>query len=99
MEALIEVLIDGVKKFGGEIIAGILFAVALWLFPSLRKIFRRKDDSGEEMRKIIEEALINSSPQEIRKQLELKNQEEKRLKEELRQAETQKAAGLIMTLR
>ena len=51
------------------------------------------------MRKIIEEALINSSPQEIRKQLELKNQEEKRLKEELRQAETQKAAGLIMTLR
>ena len=69
MEALIEIIIDGLKKFGGEIIAGILLAVALWLFPSLRKIFRKKDDSGEEMRKIIEEALKNSSPQEIQKQL------------------------------
>ena len=63
MEALIEIIIDGVKKFGGEIIAAVLLAVALWLFPSLRKIFRKKDDSGEEMRKIIEEALKNSSPQ------------------------------------
>ena len=69
MEALIEIIIDGVKKFGGEIIAAVLLAVALWLFPSLRKIFRKKDDSGEEMRKIIEEALKNSSPQEIQKQL------------------------------
>ncbi|MBR0185687.1 MAG: hypothetical protein IJQ24_06630 [Synergistaceae bacterium] len=69
MEALIEIIIDGLKKFGGEIIAAVLLAVALWLFPSLRKIFRKKDDSGEEMRKIIEEALKNSSPQEIQKQL------------------------------
>lgn len=29
MEALIDVLIEGVKKFGGEIIGGILLAVAL----------------------------------------------------------------------
>ena len=69
MEALIEIIIDGVKKFGGEIISAVILAVALCLFPSLRKILRKKDDSGEEMRKIIEEALKNSSPQEIQKQL------------------------------
>ena len=41
MKELIDILIDGVKDgvrtFSGKIIAGILFAVALWLFPSLKK--------------------------------------------------------------
>lgn len=87
MEALIEIIIEDIKKFGGEIIGGILLAVALWVFPGLRKIFSKKDESGEEMRKIVEEALKNSAPEEIQKQLELKRKEEERLKQELRQHE------------
>ena len=54
MEALIEIIIDGIKKFGGEIIAGILLAIALGLFPGLRKLIRKKNNSGEEMQKLIE---------------------------------------------
>lgn len=74
MEALIEIIIDGVKKFGGEIIAAILLAAALWLFPSLRRIFRKKDDSVEEMRKLLEA-------------IEARRQEEEHLKKELKQHE------------
>ena len=73
MQDLIDVLIDGVKKFGGEIIAAVLLAVALSYFPSLRKIFRKKDDS-EEMKKLLEA-------------IEARRQEEERLKEELKQHE------------
>lgn len=34
MGALIDVIAEGIKPFGGEIIGGILFAVALWMFPA-----------------------------------------------------------------
>ena len=50
MTALIEIIIDGVKKFGGEIIAAILLAIAFGLFPSLRKLFRKKNESDEEVK-------------------------------------------------
>ncbi len=53
MGALIEIIIEGVKKFGGEIIGGILFAVALGLFPSLKKFLGRKKDDAE-MQKLLE---------------------------------------------
>ena len=42
MTALIEIIFDGIKKFGGEIIAAILLAIAFGMFPSLRKLFRKK---------------------------------------------------------
>ena len=48
MGALIEIVIDGFKEFGGQIIGGILFAVALGLFPSLKKFLGRKKDTSEE---------------------------------------------------
>ena len=77
MEDLIDILMEGVKKFGGEIIAGILIAIVMWLFPSLRKIFSRKDDSEEAMKKLTE----------IQSAIEARHREEERLKEELRQRE------------
>ena len=77
-----EVIAEGIKQFGGEIIGGILFAVALWLFPGLKKLFGKKDESGEVIQKV----------------LDVHRQEEERLKEELkhrdealREAEAQKA--------
>ena len=42
MTALIEIIFDGLKKFGGEIIAAVLLAIAFAVFPSLRKLFRKK---------------------------------------------------------
>ena len=83
MGTLIEIIIDGFKKFGGEIVAGVLIFVALGLFPSLKKFFRRKDDSSEEIRQIIEDALKNTQPQELAKQIEAQRQEQERIKAEL----------------
>lgn len=79
MEAAIEVIIEGIKQFGGEIIGGILFAFALWIFPGLRRIFRRDDYE-------IHHELEEKRREEERLKAELKQREEA-----LRQAEAQKA--------
>ena len=42
MTALIEIIIKGVKEFSGQIVAAVLFAIAFAIFPSLRKLFRKK---------------------------------------------------------
>lgn len=55
MKALIEIIVDGVKKFGGEIIAAVLLAIAFGIFPSLRKLFRKKDESYEEVKQRLEQ--------------------------------------------
>lgn len=87
MGALIDVIAEGIKQFGGEIVAGVLFAVALWMFPSLRKFFGRKDDSAEEVKEelaklkgILNESLKkDSSEEELQKQLDILKQEEEQL--------------------
>lgn len=87
MGAFIEIIAEGFKKFGGEIIGGILFAVVLGLFPSLRKLFRRKDDSAEEVKEelaklksILNDSLKkDSSEEELQKQLDVLKQEEEQL--------------------
>ena len=38
IKAAVEIIIKGFKEFGGQIIGGILFAVALGLFPSLGSV-------------------------------------------------------------
>ncbi|MBQ3455860.1 MAG: hypothetical protein IJG36_05440, partial [Synergistaceae bacterium] len=68
MEAAIEVIIEGIKQFGGEIIGGILFAVALWMFPGLRKFFGRDKARNED-----------DTESEIRRQLEILQEEERQL--------------------
>ena len=79
MGALIEIIINGFKEFSGEIVGGILLAVVLWMFPSLRKIFSKKDDA--EMQKLLE----------IQQALETRHKEELKQREEaLKQAEAQK---------
>ena len=87
MTALIEIIIDGVKKFGGEIIAAILLAIAFGLFPSLRKLFRKKNESYEEVKQqleqlqsVLNQKLQNDNSEEgLRKQLEILQQEEQQL--------------------
>ena len=68
MEAAIEVIIEGIKQFGGEIIGGILFAVALWMFPGLRKFFGRDKARNED-----------DTESETRRQLEILQKEEQQL--------------------
>ncbi|MBQ4430406.1 MAG: SEL1-like repeat protein [Synergistaceae bacterium] len=90
MGAVTEIIIEGVKKFGGEIVAGVLLAFALWMFPGLRKLFSR-DKSRKEY----------DTEAETRRQLEILRQEERQLAhlreilqrhdEALKQAKTQTA--------
>ena len=47
MGTVIDIIIDGFKKFGGEIIAGILLTVALWFFPGLRKLFNKHEEQSK----------------------------------------------------
>ena len=91
MVAFAEILIEGIKQFGGEIIGGILLAVALWIFPGLRKIFSKKDDSDSEVQEQLsklEDKLNETLRQtqkddekeaETRRQLEILQEEEKQL--------------------
>ena len=68
MEAVTGIIIEGVKNFGGEIVGGVLLAVALWVFPGLRKFFGR--DKGQN---------DNDTEAETRRQLEILQQEERQL--------------------
>lgn len=69
-------LIEGIKKFAGEIIGVLLIACFLWAFPGFRSLFTdhtfpAKDESNEK----------------IQRELEIHKQEEERLKAELKQKE------------
>ncbi|MBQ7217561.1 MAG: SEL1-like repeat protein [Synergistaceae bacterium] len=104
MGAFIEIVIEGVKKFGGEIVAGVLLAVALWIFPSLRKIFRMKDDSSAEVKeelgrlndtikKVLQrhDEALGQTAEEAELRVGIQRQlEEQRRQEALRQAEARK---------
>ena len=68
MEAATGIIIEGIKQFGGEIIGGILFAVALWMFPGLRKFFGRDKARNED-----------DTEAETRRQLEILQEEERQL--------------------
>ncbi len=50
MAALIEIIIEGVKKVSSEIIAAVLLLIAFAIFPSLKKLFRKK--TNHTMRKL-----------------------------------------------
>ncbi len=63
MKNIIEILNEGVKQFLGKIIAALLFAVALWAFPSLKKILKRKKDSKVE-NQTQEKEKLKAEPQE-----------------------------------
>ena len=72
----------------GKIIGGILFAVALWMFPGLRKFFGRKEDDSasevkqelEKLKGILNESLKkDNSEEELQKQLDVLKQEEEQL--------------------
>lgn len=65
-------LIEGIKKFAGEIIGVLMLAVFLYCFPNLRSLFTDYNLPG------------NS---ETQRELELHRQEEERLKAELQRKE------------
>lgn len=88
MGAVIEFIIDSIREFGKEIVAGMLVVIALWMFPGLKRLFGRESDSEHEQR--------------IQRELEVQRQKEEKLKEELRRAEIereleakQRAAGTV----
>ena len=65
-------LIEGIKKFAGEIIGVLMLAVFLYCFPSLRSLFTDYNLPGNN---------------ETQNELELHKQEEERLKAELKRRE------------
>ena len=46
MGALVDIIAEGITKFGGEIVAGVLLMIALWMFPGLRRIFDGHSRTG-----------------------------------------------------
>lgn len=50
MAALIEIIIEGVKKVSSEIVAAILLLIAFAIFPSLKKTIQEKERSTEARR-------------------------------------------------
>ena len=87
MTDLIEIIINGVKEFGGQIVAAVLLAIAFAIFPSLRKLFRKKNESDEEVKQKLEQLqnALNqtlqkdNSEERLRKQIEILQQEEQQL--------------------
>lgn len=71
-----EIIIEGLKKFAGEIIGALLLALFLYCFPGLRSLITDYVFSKND------EAQTN-----IQQELEQHRKEEKRLKEELRRKE------------
>ena len=49
MEAVIEFIFAGMRKFAGEIIGAVMVTVLLWLFPGFRKFFRYKNANDAEI--------------------------------------------------
>ena len=90
------ILIEGIKKFAGEIVGVLMLALFLYFFPNLRSLFTDYNLPGK-----------SEQHTEIQRELELHKQEEERLKAELKRkedalkeaeearqrAETQKVAG------
>lgn len=76
MEALIQYLIDwvryGVNKLGGEIVFGILCGAVVYLFPSMTKLFRKKDDTEAESQKHFE--ILRQDISKIQETLERKKE-------------------------
>lgn len=50
MGAVVEIIIDDVKKFGWKIVAGVLLMIAMWMFPIIRSFFGRGNDSERDDR-------------------------------------------------
>ncbi len=87
MTALIEIVIKGVKDFSGQIVAAVLLAITFAVFPSLRKLFRKKNESDEEVKQKLEQlqSVLNQTLQKdnseevLRKQLDILQQEGQQL--------------------
>ena len=51
---MLDILLDGIKKFGGEIVSVVLLGLLFWLFPGVRNIFRKlknpEDDNSATQR-------------------------------------------------
>ncbi|MBR0069981.1 MAG: SEL1-like repeat protein, partial [Synergistaceae bacterium] len=87
MGYVFEIIVDGLKKFGGEIVAAILLALAFGLFPGMRSLFKYKVQNQEEERlkselKQKEEALKQAEAQkaeEARRRAEIERELEEQL--------------------
>ena len=80
-----EFIVEGLKKFTGEIIGVVLLTLVLWAFPGLRSLFTRyrklkKDDTESEIERV----------REVQRSIEAQRKEEERLKEALKEAEAQR---------
>ena len=79
-----EFIVEGLKKFTGEIIGIVLLTFVLWAFPGLRSLFTKykklkKDDTEAEIERV----------REVQRSIEAQRKEEERLKEALKEAERQ----------
>ena len=59
MEAFFEIILDSLKKFSAEIIAGVLFAFCMWKFPKLQKwLLRYKKNDEQEKSEALNNELL-----------------------------------------
>ena len=77
-----EFLLEGLKKFAGEIIGLALIAFALWAFPGLRSLFTKvkklkKDDAEAELERV----------REVQRSIEAQRQEQERIRAEIQNKE------------
>ena len=80
-----EFIVEGLKRFIGEIIGIVLLTLVLWMFPGLRSLFKKykklkKDDTEAEIERV----------REVQRSIEAQRKEEERLKEALKETEAQR---------
>ena len=84
MEFLFEILINGVKNFGVEIVVLVLLAVFWRLFPRARSLVKKDDEEELARQKQLEADRIKL---EVERQVQDKQKEEERLKAEAKKQE------------
>ncbi|MBR1657225.1 MAG: hypothetical protein IJ697_02000 [Synergistaceae bacterium] len=80
-----ECIVEGLKKFAGEIIGVLLLVLVLWAFPSVRELFREYENLKEHNSQTEIER-----PSEVQPSTEAQHEEAERLKEALNKAEAQR---------
>ncbi len=73
MGYLLGIILEGLQKFSGEIIAAALVTLTLWRFPKLRLLFTKFRSNSK-----------SNAEAEVRRQINIHKREKKRLEKELR---------------
>ena len=94
MEAVIEFIFAGMRKFAGEIIGAVMVTVLLWLFPGFRKIFMYKNANDAEILRQENEKLSRLKD-ELKRNKEALERTESKTAEEIQKIHTEQSQPRI----